>query len=737
VKLVKKLFSTLLSLLMVATMFSTVMADGTTNITIPDSDEATYNVWQIFTIELNEEDGTIKNAYWGVNGKGSTGSEVDSATRMALNEIAAGTTSNSARLDIIKQYLDETTEPVTVLGGKNKSYAAVDGYYLVEDTSGVTGTKAVVDDNGKPVAATADGELPAGYSADNYVVKDGFVFEKVISYGVDTVVVVPTADTDEDGKIEIAAKRTVPSSDKFVEELGYEAVTVIDTKFENLDGDTNWVKVADHDVNKAFKFKLHAELGNGEDLNAYNPYVLKFIDRFSDGLVFDEILGVQFTLADGTKVEIEPEVDSKVNYTVSHTDATSTSEGVLDIVFSNLLDVVKADGTKVLAPNVITLTEYEALSDEEKANYQPSANAVTAYNNQIADYEEYKTADADRKAELEKKWADAEEKITDTDASLKTIKDGLLAYTVNSDLKNLQIDVIYKAHLDLDAVMKLGTREDGELNKMHIEFSNKPEKDENGNTPTDETSFGKTPDTPTFVFTYEAPHTKTDGSVITQFELNSMDDADEEKAKYLELDVTKKITVDEWKALDADEAATYTEVKEVVDGEEKVTGYETKLYYKPLEGVGFTLSRSNNKPVELVWESEGFYRPASAEEVEAGNYVTEMTTPANGIFDIRGLDEGTYTLKETKTPKGYTAASDMTIVIDGNNLGNTSANQNHVEATMTVNADESSRNVVENYVGISLPETGGIGTTIFYAVGACLVLAAGVYFTVRRRMENE
>lgn len=42
-----------------------------------------------------------------------------------------------------------------------------------------------------------------------------------------------------------------------------------------------------------------------------------------------------------------------------------------------------------------------------------------------------------------------------------------------------------------------------------------------------------------------------------------------------------------------------------------------------------------------------------------------------------------------------------------------------------------------NYTGSQLPSTGGIGTTIFYLIGAILVIGAGVVFVTRRRMHSE
>ena len=41
---------------------------------------------------------------------------------------------------------------------------------------------------------------------------------------------------------------------------------------------------------------------------------------------------------------------------------------------------------------------------------------------------------------------------------------------------------------------------------------------------------------------------------------------------------------------------------------------------------------------------------------------------------------------------------------------------------------------VENNTGSELPSTGGIGTTLFYVIGAILVIGAGVVLVTRRRM---
>ena len=50
-------------------------------------------------------------------------------------------------------------------------------------------------------------------------------------------------------------------------------------------------------------------------------------------------------------------------------------------------------------------------------------------------------------------------------------------------------------------------------------------------------------------------------------------------------------------------------------------------------------------------------------------------------------------------------------------------------------ADAASRSgKITNTQGVELPSTGGIGTTIFYIIGAILVLGAGILLVTRRRM---
>ena len=149
---------------------------------------------------------------------------------------------------------------------------------------------------------------------------------------------------------------------------------------------------------------------------------------------------------------------------------------------------------------------------------------------------------------------------------------------------------------------------------------------------------------------------------------------------------------------------------------------------KPLAGAQFEL-HDGGTPVAFVVEN-GTYRLATDEEASSDGTTTTATIDMteNTTVYITGLDNKTYTLKEIKAPDGYNLAADTTI-------GSTTSNEaNQVVAVTDSYGDGVT---VVNHSGATLPTTGGIGTTIFYALGAILVIGAGVALIVRRRMNSE
>lgn len=149
-----------------------------------------------------------------------------------------------------------------------------------------------------------------------------------------------------------------------------------------------------------------------------------------------------------------------------------------------------------------------------------------------------------------------------------------------------------------------------------------------------------------------------------------------------------------------------------------------------LAGAGFRLySDEACTPEQEVklYKKDNFYYPIKDATDKAQDAV-EMFSDEHGQFNVKGLDAGTYYLRETTPPAGYSACPDTTIVISATHNGN------HVE----LDSSKLSTTIINKKDGgITLPSTGGIGTTIFYVVGGGLMVAAIVLLVTKKRMENK
>ena len=106
----------------------------------------------------------------------------------------------------------------------------------------------------------------------------------------------------------------------------------------------------------------------------------------------------------------------------------------------------------------------------------------------------------------------------------------------------------------------------------------------------------------------------------------------------------------------------------------------------------------------------------------AAQKVDTAVTDDKGEAFFYGLAYGSYYLVETKAPTGYNKLTEPVEV-------ELTAVSHDTEA-------EGTWNIVKNSQGFQLPSTGGMGTTLFYAAGGALVMAAGLLLVTRKRMRH-
>lgn len=156
-----------------------------------------------------------------------------------------------------------------------------------------------------------------------------------------------------------------------------------------------------------------------------------------------------------------------------------------------------------------------------------------------------------------------------------------------------------------------------------------------------------------------------------------------------------------------------------------------------LEGVKFT--------IQATGADEGAGTQYVQENGSLGKDLWNFTTDGNGEINIKGLDAGTYTVKETDTLGGYNTLGAFTFTIKADGL-----NQNEGNNTLTVTASKEGPELVvaptfdhgtvtltvKNKKGSNLPLTGLNGVTFTWIAGGA-VLCIGVAHLIRSRKQAE
>ncbi len=268
------------------------------------------------------------------------------------------------------------------------------------------------------------------------------------------------------------------------------------------------------------------------------------------------------------------------------------------------------------------------------------------------------------------------------------------------NVKSLDVDISSTSIITVKYSAKLDVDAeiglDGNENVVSLEYSNNPNATGGGTARPSEDDIGSTPEDKVIVFTYEQ-------------------------------DFSKK---------NADTGALLTDAE-------------------------FVLSRTVDGATE--------YLVADATSTD-GNYIVGSWTATKGSatslkttdgnYKIIGLEDGVYTLEETKKPVGYNdpadPTTDLTITATTTNgqkwtttadkaltklelsVANDVASSATVDATKTTSLNDGIvYAVIYNTQGSTLPSTGGMGTTLFYVGGGALALGAGVLLVSKKRMANK
>lgn len=173
-----------------------------------------------------------------------------------------------------------------------------------------------------------------------------------------------------------------------------------------------------------------------------------------------------------------------------------------------------------------------------------------------------------------------------------------------------------------------------------------------------------------------------------------------------------------------------------------VTKVDSKDGNTKLEDAEFKLKNSDNKWATIT---DGKVTGWTTTE----NDGSVLKSDAEGNFKVTGLDDGTYTLVETKAPAGYNLPADgfsvtLKATTANDQTWDGTANTALTDLAVKVDQTNGTGNVdtglgaitIKNTQGSSLPSTGGMGTVLLYVAGIAVFVLAGATLVMALRRRN-